>query len=994
MLQKQIITIPLGLGINTKTDEKLVDAGQFNLVSENTTFDKLGASKKRTGYVALSSDFYDPEDAAGTPAGNYATATYKPISASTLGKSVLLRTKIGEYYFKYKDKFVIRNDYPVPEAKVSSTLVYPGVTTVSQCDTVYDSYEGIVACVARDGHPTGDMTSVAGEGSTLVLYDTSKNNTITTLQIPSVVNLVRPSGSVKCNFSRVSGQSYYYNVFVDSLTDMKIWTFNKFGQLHASTYSISGIQNNDSSSNFGAIASCRSTDETSAYFMAPTTAANTAKFVAMSGSTKTFETTFTISGIAFMGAYAFYSSGLIYLYYSTAGSVIRRVILNPNGTVNSADSTYTISGFVSVSGDQDDNTKLFSNMSGLVSYAYNSPPFNITQNKSILQSDKLTIGGTPMVMVADQVDNSRSTYYIIGVIDSAKSDAGSKAVAMMAPETALYGSNSGYFAYFQPSRFAKVDSDNAYIAQPKLISSNGDFLKYGMQLVSVGMAPDYKSFNRATIGPNSHFQGGYVAEFDGERITENGFIGRISSLSLNVSVAGLLTGTYSYVAIQKYIDKNGQITRSSPTLAVATGSISSKKVTVTFGAAPYGLRSKQCSIEVYRTLSTGSVFYYVGEVSADMYGTIPTYTDNAIDSSISDNTILYTEGGVLGNDPAPNCKLVCQGGNRLWVAGLEDENEVAYSKKKLFGESVSFSDFFRIRFDSSQYNITGGITAIGYMDGSFIAFKRNSIFYVRGDGPNELGQNDSFTDPEMISSDTGCTEPRSVVLTPEGLMFKGEKGIYLLGRGLNTSYIGSGVESFNSYNVTSAVLVDSKNQVIFTLVDSNTNNKYKLVYDYFSKQWSSDTGIRAIDGDILDGSHIVLDSSTSIPAQQTPSVYSDNGTVFSSKIKTPWIKVSGVQDFSRMWSISIVGNFKSAHTLRVTAYYDYTTDYSEVYDVLPLISDSQYQYRIHLKKQKCESVQFVIEDINPVGESMILTAISLEVGAKQGTMKLAATRKY
>jgi hypothetical protein len=330
----------------------------------------------------------------------------------------------------------------------------------------------------------------------------------------------------------------------------------------------------------------------------------------------------------------------------------------------------------------------------------------------------------------------------------------------------------------------------------------------------------------------------------------------------------------------------------------------------------------------------------------------------------------------------------------LWVAGLEDDNEVAYSKKKLYGECVNFSDFFRIRFDSSQYSITGGITGIGYMDGSFIAFKRNSIFYVRGDGPNELGQNDTFTDPEMISSDTGCVDSRSVVLTPMGLMFKGEKGIYMLERGLNTSFIGSGVEEFNAYSVTSAVLVDAKNQVIFSLMDANTSNRYKLVYDYFSKQWSVDTGIRAEDGDILDGAHVVLDSVTHIPAKQTPAIFSDNGTVFSSKIKTPWIKVSGIQDFARMYSMTIIGNFKSAHTLRVTAYYDYATNYSEIYNVVPLVSDSQYQYRIHLKKQKCEAVQFVIEDINPVGESMILTAISLEVGAKQGTMKLAATRKY
>ena len=71
MLEKSTITIPLGLGINTKTDEKLVEQGKFNLVSENASFDKVGAVKKRQGYVQLATTYYEPDDTVGSGTGSF-----------------------------------------------------------------------------------------------------------------------------------------------------------------------------------------------------------------------------------------------------------------------------------------------------------------------------------------------------------------------------------------------------------------------------------------------------------------------------------------------------------------------------------------------------------------------------------------------------------------------------------------------------------------------------------------------------------------------------------------------------------------------------------------------------------------------------------------------------------------------------------------------------------------------------------------------------------
>lgn len=52
MLQRQNIVVPLAQGVDTKTDEKQVEAGKL-LELENGVFTKLRSIQKRDGTVAL-----------------------------------------------------------------------------------------------------------------------------------------------------------------------------------------------------------------------------------------------------------------------------------------------------------------------------------------------------------------------------------------------------------------------------------------------------------------------------------------------------------------------------------------------------------------------------------------------------------------------------------------------------------------------------------------------------------------------------------------------------------------------------------------------------------------------------------------------------------------------------------------------------------------------------------------------------------------------------
>ena len=986
-LQKTTITIPLGLGVNTKTDEKLVAQGQFNLVCENAVFEKVGAVKKRQAFASLPDITYDPDNANGTSS----TVTALGVtSAASLNGSTVVRNQAGEYAFSHDDGFIIGPE-KLPECKINAKLIYPGTTTVDHTDCEYDSAENIVVAVARDGSRSGNLAGEASNKSTLFIYDVEKESAVATAPITNSGGSTG-FGYPRVGVTRVAGVSYYYNAVADSSNDLKISIFNKYGQAYSTSFSIAGVQN-AGPTNKGPLAACRSTDGATYYFIVATTTVNTGRFIAISGTTKTFDVTFTFTGggLAHMtSATAKFSGGLVYFAYNGA----RQIVFNPNGTVSVADAA--LSGLSMTQGiayDQDSVSNIFGFTSGGLS-SWNGTQA-VENFGTFIVSDKITIGGVPVIIGKSSESGSDIGTYFLMTPGFGTWKSGQRTVAMIAKDLAIDADQNNYLTVV-PTRLAKISENLAVAALPRAVSSDGFASVSGLQLTFFEIKQDYKSNSRAIIGKNLHFQGGLISEFDGQKMFENGFLFRAPLPILDVATAGALTGTYNYQLVMKYSDSNGQITRSAPSAGVAT-TITSKQVKITVACSAFGVKPKACIIEIYRTLNGGSTFYYVSEVNVDMYASSSLsnfYVDEATDASISSNAFIYTTGDVLQNDPAPPCKSVFQGGNRLFLVGLEDDNELAYSKEKLFGESVNFSDFLRIRIDTSQFSTVGGITAGGFMDDKVILFKRDSLFYVTGRGPNETGADNSFSSPDLVSSESGCTDPRSVVLTPKGLMYKGEKGIYILTRGMETMYIGAGVEEYNDYVVTSAIHLAKKNLVVFSLKNPDVEEGVQVSYDYFTEQWSVLPDTFAIDSDVLNGSQLVLNGDTNIPEVQSSDSFLDNAAAYSLKVKTPWIKVTGLQDFGRIWSCTILGKYKSAHDLIVKVRYDYDDSCVETKTITPSVSDAQYQYRIHLEKQKCEAVQFEIYDDNQVGESMELTALTLEIGTKKGSMKLAAGRKY
>lgn len=430
----------------------------------------------------------------------------------------------------------------------------------------------------------------------------------------------------------------------------------------------------------------------------------------------------------------------------------------------------------------------------------------------------------------------------------------------------------------------------------------------------------------------------------------------------------------------------------------ATGNASSELITVN---GVWGTRivvdtlrltekSTQINIILYRTLNNGTQYFRSSSVTVPpVNNTNVDYIylyDNLPDTSIQGNEQLYTNGGVLDNIGVPASTLLTLYQNRLLAVPSESPNSFWYSQQVIPGDPVEFSDALVWNVDSRG----GAITAFHQMDSNLIIFKKNTIFYMNGSGPSPNGTGNDFTNPLLISTDSGCIDPKSLVIMPMGLMYKSLKGIYLLKRDLSVVYIGADVEEFNSSSITSVLVIEKLNQIRFTLDSGIT-----LVYDYYVNQWYVFTNIAANDSVNFQDFFTYIKSDGSI-FQENENLYTDNGAFIAMKVVTGWFSFAGIQGFERIYKFMVLGEYKSPHTLNVSFAYDFLPATTQTTPI-PVLSDpGVYQYRIFPQRMKCETLQVTLEETQSAafGQGLSISGLGMEVGLKQGLNKLPASQSY
>lgn len=572
----------------------------------------------------------------------------------------------------------------------------------------------------------------------------------------------------------------------------------------------------------------------------------------------------------------------------------------------------------------------------------------------------------------------------------------------------------------------QFDIDDWQAAMPFREQLTGDdqYTETSIRLLSLDF-DSTKTHQNVQAGGCLYLGGACMQQYDGARIAEAGFhYAPDGTIGVAKAAGGSLTSSATYLYRFGYEETNarGEIDLgplSAGTLVAMGGS--DTRVTLTIPT--YRLtKRRNVRIAVYRSeandssalyrvssldpgATTGSNRYVANDATADTV----TFVDDLSDISLISKEPCYTNGGILANDPTPTGGILAAGKSRVFFTDPADPYLVRYSKEFADGYGIEMSPAFALRVDPAG----GPITALAVMDDALVIFKRDSIFFVAGPGPLANPSVDAaygFSPAALITSDVGCTSPTSIGQTPQGLIFQSAKGIYMLQRDKAVDYVGAPVEAYNAQTITRATLMPDRTQIVM-LTDSGET----LLFDYLFRQWSTFTNHEGRDGLVLDGTYHYLRNDGRV-FRETPGVFRDDNEHIRSVIETAWLKVNGLQGFQRIYHVLLLGDYKSPHTLRVKAQYDYEPSWTNTWDLdvdsnqtlTPYGSGtygagvygssgfSRYQEKIHVGR-KCQSARFRIEereDTGDFGAAFELTEISMSVGVKGGLYKLGNTRSH
>jgi hypothetical protein len=599
----------------------------------------------------------------------------------------------------------------------------------------------------------------------------------------------------------------------------------------------------------------------------------------------------------------------------------------------------------------------------------------------------------PTLFLIDQLGNVISKFSYSNASGSLTHNVAPIITAVQNTLSSVYvSSNQATVAYLFQDR---LETNGKSVGVP---FTPGIYNNLGVNLIRFTINPSTQCF--AETGNDLHLTGGFLWMYDGSRAVEHGFHVWPEDLGLDQTVASgsLSAQQYYYVATYEWTDAQGNLHRSAPSVPCPiTVAVNGSSVTVNVPTLrlTYKISPNPVTIRIYRWSTAQQNFFRLGAaLQNDPTVDYLTYTDVSADSAIVNNLLLYTTGGVVENIAAPACSALTLYQSRLFLIDAEDPNRLWFSKQVIEATPVEMTDLFTL-FISPTTTAQGPANApkaIAPMDDKLIITKKSSLYYITGRGPDNTGANNDFSDPVFITGTVGCSNPHSIVFIPQGMMFQSDKGIWLLGRDLSTSYIGAPVENYNSDTVISALAIPGTNQVRFKMLSGAT-----LMYDYYYNQWGTFTGIPGISSVLYQDLETYLASTGSV-YQESPGTYLDGVSPVLLSFTTSWINMAGIQGYERAYFFYILGKYLSPHTLTIQIAYDYDPTIVQTVTITPDSAMTVEQWRVFLSRQKCESFQLTISENYdpslglPAGAGLTLSGLDLVIGAKSGYPRIPSSK--
>lgn len=583
---------------------------------------------------------------------------------------------------------------------------------------------------------------------------------------------------------------------------------------------------------------------------------------------------------------------------------------------------------------------------------------------------------------------------------------------------------------------AHVTDSIVAIALPeraRLVSENNDkFRETGIRLITLDFDND-ASHQSAAIGAGLYMAGACPLHYDGRTWSEQGFHFGPELIVLTPAAGGSMTSsaTYEYFVWYESTDTQGEVHRGPVSIGqLVTLGASDTQVTLTLPTLRVTMKTN-VRIMVARSLAakTGDTArkFRITSLDPTTAGAVNGYVANSttVDTvtlvdRMSDDTLetfdeLYIDGGVLSNDPVAMGSAITVFKGRLLTTDPGDGNTLRFTQFKADGYGAEFAPELALSIDP----FGGDVTALAARDDRAFVFKAGAIFTFAGDGPDETGSSATtgFGQPQLLPGDVGCTNPQSIVLTPNGFLFQSAKGIYQLSNDGSLSYVGAPVERYNGQSIRRATVMPDRTQVVFL-----TDDGLSLLYDYLFGQWSTFTNHEGRDAAVVNNQYHYLRTDGRV-FRETIGQYSDAGTRITLKLETAWLHLlDQLQGFQKVWELSLLGTWISAHQLGVQYQTDYTPGWTQTiwYDATGLSSSTGwitgtgantigvepiagseygdgeygdgeyggtppglYEWRLDLY-EPCESIQFRFQDFEAEGyegASFELTELVLTGGA-------------
>lgn len=521
------------------------------------------------------------------------------------------------------------------------------------------------------------------------------------------------------------------------------------------------------------------------------------------------------------------------------------------------------------------------------------------------------------------------------------------------------------------------------------VSSNGVLLSFSNDTKNVGWHAT-ECARQLLIG------GGFLQSFDGTVVRENGFLHAPAIVGGLVAGGGALPdGTYSTICLYERTNALGEVIESSvsvPRSFVVSGRAGAGKITL--HATNYRLRTTPDlvyqRITLYVTDTNGRQHYRYQSVVPTTSGVpVELFTISALPDTTQ--AIVYTDASEDDNAQPDGPSMLVSETDRVWCVSGNDSLRVEVCKPVIAGYGISFYPDFGKQVPSGG----GPITALARLDGNLFAFKRESINYATGEGPDLLSGNNTLSEFTGLPSSFGAVGHRHIVRTGDALLVGTTHGIRQIGRDLSMTYVGAPVEDLTAgATIYDSCFVAETNEARFS------TGTYELVYSTEFGQWSSNAISAAIRSMIsMNGSrYLIVESGGQFGIQYEGTTFRDISTQYNLSIETGWIKVGSLQGCMRVYEVLLLGESKSAHTLTVEFCYDYdTTTAAESHTIThtnATTGNSAYQIAVKPNRQRCQAIKIRIVDssLSSSYEGYNLAGVSLLVGLKRGAAKLRSEK--